>query len=111
MYNLFVTADDSAWRGKPVEFDRTRCLREYTADDLSAKYRNLTESDCKFLISLPCLFAFESGCGKSARIGRLLKVEQKDGRVRVLYEIPKNALKLKPKRMASLETSPKLLRT
>lgn len=104
MYNLFVSGNDTAWQGEHAEFDRLRCLRkgEYTDDDLVSEYGKLTDDDCKFLISLPCLFAYEAGCRKNARIGRLVKIQQKDGRVRITYVIPKNAIKLTPKRILKM---------
>jgi hypothetical protein len=102
MYNLFVTSDCDAWNGEPAVFDLSRCLREYTDDELKKKYSDLTQAGCKFLMSLPCLFAYESACEKAARIGRLVKIQQKDGKVRVTYEIDKKAKKLSQKRISKL---------
>src|SRR6266480_2368331 len=102
MYNLFVTSDCDAWNAEPVVFELCRCLREYTDRDLKEKHSALTEADCQFLMSLPCLFAYESVCVEEARIGRLLKVQQKDGKVRVSYEVNKELLPLSQERISQL---------
>ncbi len=44
--------------------DLSRCLREYTDDELKEKHSAFTEVDCKFLMFLLCLFAYESSCEK-----------------------------------------------
>lgn len=103
MYNLFVTADDSAWCGKPAEFDLSRCLHMWTDDDLEAQYRKLTEADRAFLMSLPCLFAYETACKKSARVGRLLRIEKQGNRIGVFYDIPKTAKRISPQRIIKLK--------
>lgn len=102
MYNLFVTSDCDAWNGEPVVFDLSRCLREYTERDLKEKHGALAEANCQFLMSLPCVFAYESACEKEARIGRLLKVQQKDGKVRVTYEINNESPPLSQERISQL---------
>jgi hypothetical protein len=86
MYNLFVTADCDAWNGEPAVFDLSRCIREYT-DEALKKYSAFAEADRKFLMSLPCLFAYESSCEKDARIGRLINIQQRGSKVRVSYQI------------------------
>jgi hypothetical protein len=102
MYNLFVTADCEAWNGSPEIFDVSRCLRDFTDSEIKEKYSALTQSDIDFLVSLPCLFAYEDTCEKNARAGRLLKVQRKDGRLRVFYEISVGAAELSPTRIAEL---------
>jgi hypothetical protein len=102
MYNLFVTSDCDAWDGEPAVFDLSRCLREYTDSELKEKHGALTAADCEFLITLPCLFAYESQCEKAARIGRLVKIQQKDGRVRFTYEIGQDTPQLSPERINQL---------
>lgn len=102
MYNLFVTSDCEAWNGEPVIFDLSRCLREYTDRDLKEKHGALTEADSQILMSFPCLFAYESMCEKDARVGHLLKVQQKDEKVRVTYEITKAIPPLSQERIRQL---------
>ncbi len=102
MYNLFVTVDSSAWDGEPAIFDLSRCLREYTDDELKEKHSAFTEVDCKFLMSLPCLFAYESSCEKGARVGLLVKVQKKNSSIRVTYQINASIPALPPERITQL---------
>jgi hypothetical protein len=69
MYNLFVTYNCEAWEGNPAEFDLSRCLREYTNEDLRTQYQGLRSEDIAALMNLPCLFAYEDHCAKDARLG------------------------------------------
>ena len=99
MYNLFVTADCDAWDGSPTKYDLARCLREYTDDAIKTRYADLAESCVPELLNFPCLFAYEKGCDKAARVGHLTNVSQRGSWVRIEYildanypEIPINEL-------------------
>jgi hypothetical protein len=103
MYNLFVTADCEAWEGEHTQFPRSRCLSApYTDPDLRTKHKGLTEADCNFLLSLPCLFAYETACQKNARLGRLTRVRTKVDLVRLDYEIPAGASEVPPEQILEL---------
>ncbi len=85
MYNLFVTADCDAWDGSSATFALSRCLREYTEDALKSQYADLSESSVVELLNFPCLFAYETGCNRSARVGHLTNVSRRRSWVRVEY--------------------------
>src|SRR6267378_2925609 len=103
MYNLFVTAHCEAWDGTHYEFPRSRCLSAtYTDKEISATYSGLTESDCTFLMTLPCLFAYETLCERSARTGRITRIRTKGDEVRIEYEIAADAAEISPEQMLEL---------
>ncbi len=99
---LFVTADCDAWDGLPTIFDISRCLREYTDDKLREQYSGLAEEDLEYLYTIPCLFAYESGCEKSAKVGKLAKIQRKGTRLRISYNIDENVEQITPGRLAEL---------
>jgi hypothetical protein len=96
MYNLFVIYDPEAWAGNPVELELSRCVREYTADELTSKYGELRAEDISTLMGFPCLFANEDSAGKNARVGRLTRIRKKGTTVRLEYEILPDAIRVTP---------------
>jgi len=87
MYNLFVSADENSWEGPPFLLDISRCIREYTEKDIAEKYQELTEVKIKEIKRFPCLFAYESPCQKSPKIGFIRKVIKRRNLVSIEYEI------------------------
>lgn len=96
--------DCSAWEGEPVEYDLSRCLRvcEYSDEELTPQYQALSQKDIETLMTLPCLFAYEDHCSKDAKLGKIIRIRKKDGRVRIDYEILKNSPSLSPKEISKL---------
>jgi hypothetical protein len=103
MYNLFVTADCDAWDGTPAKFDLSRCLREYTDDKLKEEYSGLSDDEIQKLILLPCLFAYEDGCEKPAKVGHLTRVTKRGSWVRIEYVFDANYPDISPNDLARLE--------
>jgi Uncharacterized protein containing a TIR (Toll-Interleukin 1-resistance) domain len=102
VYNLLVSADCEAWDGRHAEPPRARCLRSYSDEALTAKHSDLNEDDCSFLMSLPCLFAYEIPCEKNARVGRITRIRTKQDRVRIDYEIREDAAEISPEQILEL---------
>ncbi|WP_424629607.1 hypothetical protein [Bradyrhizobium sp. SYSU BS000235] len=85
MYNLAVSFDESAWK-KPQgfhDFETGRVGVEYTTNTLQEKYRGNLQA----LTENPTLFAYEYGNASPAQVGWITKVEQRQGSVRIHYEM------------------------
>lgn len=89
MYNLLITSKAGQWNKNAYEYERGRCVREYTDDDIEEKYKAFTKEDIQSLMSLPCLFAYEDHVKKPARLGWLTKIKAGAQMVRLEYEIEK----------------------
>lgn len=87
MYNLFVTFSEDAWEGEPQIYDLGRCLREYTDNDLKAKYASLTDDLIEELKRFPSIFAYEAHNEKDPKFGLITDVRQRGTKVRIEYEI------------------------
>lgn len=103
MYNLFVTADCDAWDGKPAKYDLSRCLREYTDDKLKEQHAQLSEQSIAELQLYPCLFAYERGCDKPARLGHITRITKRNHWVRVEYAINTDSPEIAPRDLAQVE--------
>ena len=82
MYNLFVSSNENAWNGDPFVVTRSRCVSEgeYTDAEVADRFRELSSSQIRELCSLPCVFAYEQGCGKDPKFGVLHAVKHRTGR-------------------------------
>ncbi len=86
MYNLLVSGNAKNWQGEPWDIELNRVVREYTVAPLTARYGDLNDDAVKELMTFPCIFAFEHGNQKPARIGWLTRVRHRQNTVRVEYE-------------------------
>ncbi len=86
MYNLLVTAEDSAWDKPNYVYDLTRYL-EYMDDKLRARLKLLDESVRNELMKLPALFAYETPVGAPARVGRITAIHNNTREVRVSFTL------------------------
>lgn len=87
MYNLFVSADAEDWNGEPCQFELGRCVREYTEDEITAKFGELDTSSIETLKRLPCVFAYESFNELDPKFGVLREIVKRQGMVRVEYDL------------------------
>lgn len=87
MYNLFVSGKDDAWNGEPWIIEVSRCVREYTDAELTRRYGGFTSRQIEKLRCFPCLFAYEAVCGKNPKFGMLREVLQRQGKVKIAYDI------------------------
>lgn len=87
MYNLFVSGNDEAWHGEPFEIELSRCVREYTAPDISERYGSLDRQAVAALKRLPCLFAYEAVHELPPQFGRIVDVTRRHNDVRVEYRL------------------------
>ena len=88
MYSLFVSGHTGSWNGDPWTVDRSRCINEYTDDDIVERFGSLDASQISQLRSLPCVFAYE-GWETAPRFGfiRDVIVQQSQAKVKVKYDL------------------------
>jgi hypothetical protein len=89
MYNLFVSSNMDAWEGEPFQTEMYRCVREYTATEITDRFGGLDEAAIAELKKLPCIFAYETGCQKPPKFGSItdVTVRAEQGLVRIEYDI------------------------
>lgn len=88
IYNLLVSGSNSAWNGAPFTIDLGRCVREYTEPNITRKYGQLDSASIAVLKRAPCVFAYETGPERlSPKFGYIKDVIQRQGQVRIEYEI------------------------
>lgn len=87
LYNLFVSALDTQWTGAPFQIELSRCVREYTAPELTRRYGSLDAVSVAELQRAPCMFAYETGNKLSPKFGYIREIVQRQGEVRVEYEL------------------------
>lgn len=87
MYNLFVSANEESWRGEPWTIELSRCVREYTDDDLMEKFSSLDAQSVAELQKHPCIFAYESHRDLPPKFGLIREVTVRQRQVRVDYEL------------------------
>lgn len=87
MYNLLISFKDGVWEEGSFELELSRFL-EYTIPEISEKLETLTQSNVKFLMSLPCLFAYE-GEEKPYRVGTITKIKKRDTKIYIEFDLDK----------------------
>lgn len=87
MYNLFVSGDIAAWRGKPYFLELDRCIREYTDTKITKRYGELNSSSVQELQRFPCIFAYEANRSLPPKFGVILDVTRRQTQVRIEYEL------------------------
>ncbi len=60
MFNLIISCGAESWNTSPAELARTRVAVEYTADEVSERYKFLDERAVEELKSFPTLFVTEN---------------------------------------------------
>ena len=73
MFNLLISAHPESWDSSPWEIERGRAVVEYTANEISERYKFFDEKAIRELKSLPCLFVTENETRES-RIGYIKNI-------------------------------------
>ncbi|PZQ88714.1 MAG: hypothetical protein DI534_11205 [Leifsonia xyli] len=87
MYNLFVSGREEAWDGEPWQIELSRCVHEYTENDISNRFGALDAASIAELTRLPSIFAYEAVHEKDPKFGVVRDVTVRQKMVRVEYEI------------------------
>jgi hypothetical protein len=98
MFNLLIFSSKDSWAKSPTEFDRSRIAVEYTANEISERYKSLDETAIDELKRFPTLFVTENEKTES-RIGRITEIRLRSSNVLISFEfdpifppLPKGAI-------------------
>ena len=99
MYNLLVTARESAWDDSSYSIEVGRFL-EHTEDHLRDRFRDLDANVIAELTRLPAIFAYEDPINQPARVGRITGIRSRQGVIRISFELDPNTPPLTPSQLA-----------
>lgn len=85
MFNLFISYGPESWNTSPYEWDRSRAVVEYTADEISERYKFFNEDAISELKSFPTLFVVENEAVPS-RIGYITDIRLRNNSVVIDFE-------------------------
>ncbi len=87
MYNLLVSNNVGSWNGANWQIELSRCVREYTEDQITERFGQLDAAAIVELKRLPCIFAYEAFRDLPPKFGRLREIVKRQGEVRIEYQI------------------------
>lgn len=87
MYNLLVSGKPESWEGKPFQIEFTRCVREFTDEDITKRLGGLDADSIKEIKTFPCIFAYENNNKKNPKFGIISNIGKSGDKVRIQYEI------------------------
>lgn len=85
MFNLLISANIESWDSSPYEIERSRAVVEYTADEISERYKFFDEKAIRELKGFPCLFVIENE-QKESRIGHITNIRVRQTTVVIDFE-------------------------
>jgi hypothetical protein len=85
LFNLIIFGNPDAWEQNPQELERSRVAIEYTANEISERYKFLDEKAIFELKSFPTLFVTENETVES-RIGYITNIRVRQNTVVFDYE-------------------------
>ena len=80
MFNLLISSNPDSWDSSPYEIERSRAVVEYTADEISERYKFFDEKAIRELKSFPCLFVIENE-ERESRIGYITNIRVRQSTV------------------------------
>ena len=86
MYNLVVSANEESFEGEPHSLEIGRCVREYTDGHLEERFKELGANQIAELVQLPTILAYENGCRKPPKFGRLRDITYRKAHATVRLE-------------------------
>lgn len=87
MYNLFVSGNPESWDGQPFQIELSRCVREYTDENITERLGGLDAVSIKEIKTFPCIFAYESANKKNPKFGVVRNIGKRYDKVRIQYAI------------------------
>ena len=85
MFNLLISCGDESWNTFTYEYERSRVAVEYTADEISERYKFLDQNAIEELKSFPTLFVTEGETVES-RIGYITSIRIRQQAVVIDFE-------------------------
>jgi len=86
MFNFIVAGLPESWDSSPYEMDKSRVAIEYTANEISERYKDLNEKAIKELISFPCLFVIENE-QRDTKIGYITGIRLRQTKVVLEFQV------------------------
>ncbi len=85
MFNLIISCKPESWDSSPYELDRSRVAIEYTADEISERYKFFDDRAIEELKSFPALFVTE-GESVESKIGCVTNIRLRQNSVLFDFE-------------------------
>jgi len=85
LFNLLISGNSESWNSSPFELERSRAAVEYTADEISERYKFFDEKAIQELKSFPSLFVIENEALES-RIGYIINIRVRQNSVVIDFE-------------------------
>ncbi|EGO8089621.1 toll/interleukin-1 receptor domain-containing protein [Enterococcus faecalis] len=85
-YNLFVSADETAWESNSYIMTRDRCLTSYTSSEIKEEFDLFNDKSLAKIKSFPCLFAYEKGRDMAPYIGYITNIKVRGKGVKFEFE-------------------------
>jgi len=85
LFNLLISGNPESWNSSPYELDRSRAAVEYTADEISERYKFFDEKAIQELKSFPSLFVIENEEAES-RIGYITNIRVRQNSIVINFE-------------------------
>lgn len=85
MFNLFISSNPESWNSSPYEWERSRAVVEYTADEISERYKFFDGNAIRELKSFPTLFVTENESTES-RIGYIIDIRLRSDSIVIDFE-------------------------
>lgn len=85
MFNLFISYDPESWKSSSYNCERSRAVVEYTADEISERYKFFDENAIRELKSFPTLFVTENESTDS-RIGYITDIRLRSDSIVIDFE-------------------------
>jgi hypothetical protein len=85
LFNLLISSNPESWDASPYEIERARAVVEYTADEISERYKFFDEKAIRELKSFPCLFVIENE-QRESRIGYITNIRVRQASVVMDFE-------------------------
>lgn len=85
MFNLLISYSEDSWEKSPFELEKSRVAIEYTANEISERYKSLSPEAIEELKAFPSLFVVEDERVES-RIGRITDIRVRATTVVISFE-------------------------
>ncbi len=95
MLNLLIAYGEDVWNQSPFEFGRSRVAVEYTAPEISERYRDFSEDALSELKSFPSLFVSENESSES-RIGKVTEIRLRQNTIVIDFQFDETLPPLAP---------------
>jgi len=85
LFNLLIAANPESWDQNSYEMERSRAVVEFTANEISERYKFFDEKAIRELKSFPCLFVIEKE-KRESRIGYIKDIRVRQSTLVIEFE-------------------------